>query len=53
MDAINREAMEATIEQYKAQIKTLEDLSGHIEHEIQLINDKVFDLQYELKGKGR
>ena len=53
MDALKREAMKATLEQYKAQMRTLEDISGHIEHEIQLINDKVFDLQYELKGKGK
>ena len=53
MDAINRDAMEATIKQYEIEIKTLKDLSDDINHKIMLAQDKMFDLQYELKGKGR
>ena len=53
MDKINREAMEDTLKAYRAQIELLEDEIDKIDHKISLIENKVFDLQYELKGKGR
>ena len=51
MDSILRETIERRLFLYKEQVKKLTEQSDEIEHNIRLIQDEIFDLQYQLKGK--
>jgi len=52
MDKMKREEIEHRIKMYKVEIETLEDVAGDFDRKIRAAQEKMFDLQYELKGKG-
>jgi len=52
MEEQKREEIEHRIKMYQVEIETLEDISADFDRKIRAAQEKMFDLQYELKGKG-